>query len=46
VHEAALHDFPLAQEDWAQEIWQLEPLQTTFCWHEFLPEQVTMLMFA
>jgi hypothetical protein len=47
VHEAALHDFPLAHEGWPeQEIWQLAPLQFTFCWHEFRPEQVTVLLLA
>ena len=47
MHEAALHDCPLAHEGWPkQEIWHLEPLQFTFCWHEFLPEQVTVLTLA
>jgi len=37
----------LAQEpNPEQEIWQLEPLQLTFCWHELRPEQVTVLVFA
>jgi hypothetical protein len=47
VHEAALHDFPAAQEGWPEQaISQLAPAQFTFCWHEFRPEQVTVLTLA
>jgi hypothetical protein len=47
LHDAALHDVPLEQEPAPeQEMRQSEPLQFTFSWHEFRPEQVTVLPFA